>query len=141
MNIAHVVSERGNCLRRRVAAVIVKDRRVISTGYNGTPRGVKNCYDGGCSRCASGVASGKELGECICCHAEENAITQAACHGIAVAGATIYTTLSPCLICARMIVNCGIKQVVYEREYEFNVQTRKLLAAAGVKCRKLRTKR
>ncbi|MCX7590104.1 MAG: hypothetical protein N2255_00600, partial [Kiritimatiellae bacterium] len=75
MDIARVVARRGNCLRRRVAAVIVKNRRIISTGYNGTPRGVKNCFEGGCARCASEVASGERLGECVCSHAEENAIT------------------------------------------------------------------
>jgi len=136
MDIAHVVSSRGNCIRRQVAAVIVKDRRIISTGYNGTPRGVKNCYEGGCPRCASEAASGAGLGECICSHAEENAITQAAYHGIALQGATLYSTLSPCLICAKMIINAGIREVVYEQEYEFGEQTRALFAEAGVECRR-----
>jgi dCMP deaminase len=135
MNIAHVVATRGNCSRRQVAAVIVKERRVISTGYNGTPRGVKNCFEGGCARCASDAPSGSDLGECICCHAEENAITQSAYHGIAVGGAMIYSTLSPCLLCAKMIINAGIVEVVYEAEYCFSAQTRALLAEAGVVCR------
>ena len=90
MNIAHVVKTRGNCCRRQVASLVVKDRRIISTGYNGTPRGVTNCYEGGCERCASDSESGKDLGECICSHAEENAIAQAAFHGIALSGSTIY---------------------------------------------------
>jgi len=137
MAIAQVVATRGNCLRRQVAAVIVLDRRIISTGYNGTPRGVKNCYEGGCPRCASAAASGANLGDCICSHAEENAITQAAYHGIALKGATLYCTLSPCLLCARMIVNAGLREVVYAGEYEFNRQTRALLKQAGVKCRKV----
>jgi len=136
MDIAHVVSSRGNCRRRKVAAVIVKDRRVISTGYNGTPRGVTNCFDGGCPRCASDAPSGADLGACICSHAEENAITQAAYHGIAVRGAVLYCTLSPCLLCSKMIINAGVAEVVYEDEYEFNRQTRELLAAAGVACRR-----
>ena len=138
MDIARVAATRGNCLRRQVAAVVVRDQRVISTGYNGTPRGVKNCYQGGCTRCASNAPSGKNLGECICSHAEENAITQAAYHGIALRGATLYCTMSPCLICARMIINAGIREVVYDDAYEFNRQTRRLLAEAGVKCRRLR---
>lgn len=137
MKIATVVATRGNCLRRQVAAVIVKDQRLISTGYNGTPRGVKNCFEGGCERCAGDAPSGTSLGECICCHAEENAITQAAYHGIALRGATLYSTLSPCLTCAKMIINSGIQEVVYENEYEFSVQTRTLLHAGGVRCRKL----
>jgi dCMP deaminase len=137
MDIATVVATRGNCCRRQVAAVIVKDHRIISTGYNGTPRGVKNCCEGGCVRCAGDAPSGADLGECICSHAEENAITQAAYHGIAVRGATLYSTLSPCLICAKMIINAGIVEVVYGKEYEFNVQTRELLHQAGVRYRKL----
>ena len=138
MDIAQVVARRSNCSRRQVAAVIVKDQRIISTGYNGTPRGVKNCFEGGCPRCAGTAPSGTGLGECICSHAEENAITQAAYHGIAVNGASIYTTLSPCLICAKMIINAGIREVVYDGEYRFEKQTRGLLKEAGVKCRCLR---
>jgi dCMP deaminase len=138
MNIAHVVKTRGNCCRRQVAAVVVMDRRIVSTGYNGTPRGVRNCVDGGCRRCAGSAPSGTALAECICCHAEENAITQAAYHGIALKGATIYCTLSPCLMCARMIINAGITEVIYEDEYEFSTQTRALLRTAGVNCRRFR---
>jgi len=137
MDIAHVVARRGNCSRRQVAAVIVKDRRIISTGYNGTPRGVKNCYEGGCPRCAAGGPSGADLGECVCSHAEENAITQAAYHGIAVRDAVLYCTLSPCLLCAKMIINAGIREVVYEQEYQFSDQTRSLLQEAGVIYRRL----
>ncbi len=136
MNIARVVASRGNCRRRQVAALIVRDRRIISTGYNGTPRGVRNCFEGGCPRCASDAPSGSGLGDCICCHAEENAITQAAFHGIAVRDAALYCTLSPCLLCAKMIVNAGIREVVYEEEYHFGDQTRALLGEAGVSCRR-----
>ena len=136
MSIAHVVKSRGNCVRRKVAAIIVKDRRVISTGYNGTPRGVQNCFEGGCARCASDTPSGEGLGECICSHAEENAITQAAYHGIAVREASLYCTLSPCLMCAKMIINSGIREVIYDEEYSFTEQTRALFSQAGVRCRK-----
>ena len=137
MDIATVVARRGNCTRRQVAAVVVKDQRIISTGYNGTPRGVKNCCEGGCPRCASEAPSGSGLSECICSHAEENAITQAAYHGIALRGATLYSLLSPCLICAKMIINAGIKEVVFADEYEFSEQTRALLHEGGVRCRRL----
>lgn len=136
MDIAHVVARRGNCVRRQVAALIVNDARIISTGYNGTPRGIRNCFEGGCPRCASDAPSGTALGDCICSHAEENAIVQAAYHGIRVNGATLYSTLSPCLTCTRMIINAGIKEVVYEDEYEFDDQTRTLLEEAGVVCRR-----
>ena len=135
MDIAHVVKRRGNCCRRKVAAVVVADRRVVSTGYNGTPRGVRNCCDGGCERCSSDTPSGSGLSECICCHAEENAITQAAYHGTCVKGASIYCTLSPCLTCAKMIINAGIAEVIYDEKYEFSRQTRALLKEAGVACR------
>ncbi|WP_136077766.1 deoxycytidylate deaminase [Pontiella desulfatans] len=140
MDIAHVVSKRGNCCRRKVAALIVRDRRIISTGYNGTPRGIDNCYEGGCPRCASDAPSGKSLGECICAHAEENAIVQAAYHGISVKDGSLYCTLSPCLMCTKMIINAGIKEVVYETEYHFTLQARDLFAAAGVLCRQFKRK-
>ena len=137
MGIARVVASRGNCCRRQVAAIIVRDRRIISTGYNGTPRGVRNCFEGGCPRCASDAPSGSDLGECICSHAEENAVVQAAYHGIEVNGAMLYSTLSPCLLCAKMIVNAGIVEVVYEEEYHFTEQARSLLQQAGVKFRRI----
>ena len=137
MNIAHVVKTRGNCSRRQVAAVIVKDRRIIATGYNGTPRGVRNCFEGGCRRCAGDAPSGTDLGECICCHAEENAITQAAYHGTSVRGGMMYVTISPCLTCAKMIINAGIAEVIYDGDYRFTVQTEALLGEAGVACRRI----
>lgn len=138
MDIAHVAASRGNCLRRQVAAVLVLDRRIISTGYNGTPRGVKNCCDGGCPRCNSDVPSGKNLTECLCSHAEENAIVQAAYHGIAVKGATLYTTYSPCLQCAKMIINAGICEVVYHNRYSIDTTSLALLHEAGVIVRPLK---
>ena len=137
MEIAQVVAKRSNCSRRQVAAVIVKDNHLLSTGYNGTPRGVRNCNEGGCPRCASNAPSGTGLGECICSHAEENSITQAAYHGISTKDATIYVTLSPCLMCAKMIVNAGIREVVYDEEYSVTEQTRAILREAGVALRRL----
>lgn len=138
IDIAHVVARRSNCRRRQVAAVIVLDRRIVSTGYNGTPRGVRNCMDGGCPRCASDAPSGERLGECICAHAEENAIVQAAYHGISVRGGALYCTISPCLMCAKMIINAGIVEVVFEHEYHFSAQTRALFTEAGVRFRQFK---
>lgn len=136
MEIAHVVAKRSNCSRRRVAAVIVKDNHLLSTGYNGTPRGVKNCFDGGCPRCSSHAPSGTGLDECLCVHAEQNAICQAARYGIDVSGATIYVTLSPCLTCAKLIINAGISTVVYDGDYTAFLDTVKaMFAEAGVVCR------
>ncbi len=137
MNIAKVVALRSNCMKRKVAAVIVKDKRIISTGYNGTPRGITNCNEGGCPRCASVETSGKDLGECLCSHGEENAIVQAAYHGVSVKGATIYTTFSPCLMCTKMIINSGIQEVVYQATYPLSDTSFKLLQQAGVAIRQL----
>lgn len=135
LNIAKVASLRSNCLKRKVAAVIVRDKRVISTGYNGTPRGVKNCNDGGCPRCASFGASGAGLTECLCSHAEENAIVQAAYHGVSIKDAILYTTFSPCLICTKMILNSGIKEVVFNAHYPMGDVPLALLKAAGIAVR------
>jgi dCMP deaminase len=137
MDIARVVALRGNCIKRRIAAVIVKDRRIISTGYNGTPRGITNCNEGGCPRCNGFGASGEKLDECLCSHAEENAIVQAAYHGVSIRGATIYTTHSPCLICTKMIINSGLSEVVYDRAYTIAEVPLRLLREAGVAVRQL----
>ncbi len=136
MNIAYVVAKRSNCCRRQVAAVIVHDRRIISTGYNGTPRGITNCDEGGCARCHSTIPSGEGLGDCICCHAEENAIVQAAYHGISIKNGVLYCTTSPCLLCTKMIINAGLSEVVYENEYHLNKQAHALLHAVDIICRK-----
>ena len=133
MRIAQIVALRSNCMKRKVAAVVVKDRRIISTGYNGTPRGVPNCNEGGCPRCNSLADSGTSLDECFCSHAEENAIVQAAYHGISVKGATLYSTCSPCLICTKIIINAGIVRVVFNMDYALNKKANELLVTAGVK--------
>ncbi len=135
MDIAHVVASRSNCSRRQVAAVVVRDRQIISTGYNGTPRGIRNCSDGGCPRCNSDVPSGEGLRQCLCSHAEENAIVQAAYNGIMLKGATLYTTYSPCLLCAKMIINAGIVEVVYHQHYTIDDVSMDLLHEAGVAVR------
>ncbi len=135
LKIAEVVASRSSCAKRRVAAVIVKDRRIISTGYNGTPRGTRNCADGGCERCLSLAPPGSNLGDCLCSHAEENAIVQAAYHGVSVQGATLYSTFSPCLICTKMIINAGLAEVVYRTAYPLPAAAARLLDEAGVRVR------
>ncbi|MGH9466398.1 MAG: deaminase [Terriglobales bacterium] len=137
MRIARIVALRSNCIKRKVAALIVRDRRIISTGYNGTPRGVRNCNQGGCARCNSLAASGTRLDECVCSHGEENAIVQAAYHGIAIKDAVLYTTLSPCLQCTKMIINAGIREVVFNAQYPLGENAQAILAEAGVVCRQL----
>jgi dCMP deaminase len=138
MSIAKVVATRSNCLKRKVAAIIVKDRRVVSTGYNGTPRGARNCNEGGCPRCGSLAPSGTALEDCLCCHGEENAITQAAYHGTSLKGTTLYTTFAPCLLCTKMIINSGIAEVVYNKEYPLNDRALDLLRECGVLLRQCR---
>ena len=137
MEIARVVAKRSNCSRRNVAAVIVKDNHILSTGYNGTPHGTANCFAGGCPRCAGHAKSGTHLDECLCVHAEQNAICQAARYGLSVAGATIYITISPCLTCAKLIINAGIAEVVYGGDYAFLDTVETMFEGAGVKCRKV----
>ncbi len=132
MKLAKVASLRSNCIKRKVAAIIVRDKRVISTGYNGTPRGTKNCYEGGCPRCNNLADSGTLLEECLCSHGEENAITQAAYHGMSVKGGTLYSTFAPCLTCTKMIINAGIQEVVYNLDYPLNETSFKLFQEAGV---------
>ena len=132
MDIAKQVAARSNCMKRQVAAVIVSEKRIISTGYNGTPRGVKNCNEGGCPRCNGFSESGKNLEECLCSHGEENAIVQASYHGIAIRDATLYTTYSPCLMCSKMIINAGIRKVVYNEAYPLNDTATAMLKEAGV---------
>lgn len=115
VNIAEVVRSRANCLRRGVGAVLSKDNHLIATGYNGTSRGVKNCTEGGCTRCfeSDKYPKGRDYDLCVCVHAEENTFLQAARYGTPVDGAILYTTLQPCLSCLKAAVNAGISGVVY----------------------------
>jgi len=137
MDIAKVIGSRSNCMKRQVGAVIIRDKRIVSTGYNGTPRGVRNCNEGGCKRCNSFADSGTKLDECICSHAEENAIVQAAYHGISIRGGSIYTTYSPCLNCTKMILNAGLEEVVYNDTYSMSGEPLRLLNEAGIRARQL----
>ena len=123
MEIANVVAKRSNCSRRHVAAVIVKDRHILSSGYNGTPHGTKNCFEGGCPRCSGKVASGTHLDECLCVHAEQNAICQAAFHGAAVKGSTIYVTI---LVNGIPLVHCELKRRGVAIREAFNQNNRYL---------------
>jgi len=138
MKIAQVASMRSNCIKRKVGAVIVRDRRIVSTGYNGTPRGTKNCNEGGCPRCNSLASSGTKLEECLCSHAEENSITQAAYHGTSVKDGTLYTTFAPCLMCTKMIINSGIVEVVFNLDYPLNDISFNLFEQADVLVRQHR---
>lgn len=117
MEIARVVATRSTCLRRQVGAVLVKNRQILATGYNGAPRGVPHCFDVGCLRERLEVPSGQRHELCRGLHAEQNAIIQAAYHGVAIAGAEMYSTHQPCAVCAKMIVNAGIETLYYLGDY------------------------
>lgn len=135
MSIARTVASRSNCVKRKVAAVVTIDRRIISTGYNGTPRGTRNCNEGGCPRCNELSVGGTRLDECLCSHGEENAISQAAFHGVSLRGASIYTTYSPCLQCTKLIINAGLVEVIYNVDYPLGETSLALLRESGVKVR------
>lgn len=117
LEILEVVKKRSTCLRRQVAAIIVRDKRIIATGYNGAPSGVAHCGEVGCLREKMDVPSGVRHELCRGIHAEQNAIIQSAVHGAGIKDATIYITHSPCVLCAKMIINAGIKRIVYTGDY------------------------
>lgn len=131
MEIAELVSTRSTCLRRRVGAVIVRDKRIIATGYNGVPREIPHCIDQGCLRQKLGIPSGERHEICRGIHAEQNAIIQAALHGVSTAGGTLYCTFHPCILCSKMLINAGIKKIVFRGEYPDEL-AKEMLAQANI---------
>lgn len=118
MEITHTVAKRSSCLRRQVGAVLVKDHRIITTGYNGAPSGMKHCAElGGCLREKMGFPSGQGHEFCRALHAEQNAVIQAAIMGVSIEGATLYCTHSPCSLCAKILIGAGIRRVVFSGRY------------------------
>jgi dCMP deaminase len=137
MKMVHLVAERSTCLRRKVGAVIVKDKHVLSTGYNGAPKGLKHCAEVGCVRKQLKIPPGERHELCRGVHAEQNAIIQAAFFGVSVGGATLYTTYHPCGVCAKMLINAGIVEIVYEKGYVDDL-ARTVLSESRLKVRKIR---
>ena len=131
MDMAELARKRTTCLRRGVGAVIVKDNRVIATGYNGVPKGIAHCGEVGCLRQQMNVPSGKMHELCRGLHAEQNAIIQAACMGNSIEGATLYCTTQPCVICTKMIINAGIKRIVIKESYPDEL-AEKMIKEAGI---------
>ncbi|HHT85225.1 MAG: deoxycytidylate deaminase [Bacillota bacterium] len=131
MQVAGVVARRSTCIRRNIGAVVVKDKRILATGYNGAPSGLPHCIEVGCLREQLGVPSGERHEICRGLHAEQNAIIQAAKYGIAVEGSTVYSTTEPCSLCAKMLINAGITRIVYQNAYPDNL-SRQLLDEAGI---------
>ena len=138
MGIAKLISERSTCLRRAVGALIVKNRRILTTGYNGTPIGITHCEVAGCLREKLKVPSGERHELCRGLHAEQNAIIQAALYGVDIHGGTLYCTNQPCSICAKMLINAGIKEIVMESGYP-DEMAKDFFKEAGVEVRMAET--
>jgi len=134
MQLASLAAQRSNCMKRRVGCVLVREKRVIATGYNGTPRGLKNCGEGGCPRCNDGQGSGVSLASCLCLHAEENALLEAGRERIR-EGAVLYCDTCPCLTCSIKICQVGITEVIYSFSYSMDTETAAVFSEAGVRLR------
>ena len=131
MSITALVAQRSTCTRRAVGAIIVKDKRILTTGYNGAPSGIRHCLEVGCLRETMNIPSGERHELCRGIHAEQNAIIQAANHGVSVKDAILYCTNQPCSICAKMIINAGIKKIYYRSGYA-DALSQEMLSEAGV---------
>lgn len=136
LEMSKLVAKRSTCLRRSVGAVLVKDKRILATGYNGAPRGLKHCIDMGCMRQKLKIPSGERHELCRALHAEQNALIQASLYGISVAGSTLYATNQPCVICAKMLINAGIKEIVIADGYPDKMAA-DFLKHAKIKIRKI----
>ncbi|MHB8050448.1 MAG: deoxycytidylate deaminase [Coriobacteriia bacterium] len=131
MAITDQVGQRSTCTRRHIGAVIVKDKRILATGYNGVPSGLAHCDEVGCLREQRGIPSGTQHELCRGIHAEQNAVIQAARHGTAIDGAMVYCTHQPCVLCAKILINAGITEIIYRNAYPDALAT-EMLAEAGV---------
>ena len=136
MDITELVAQRSTCLRRHVGAILVRDKRIITTGYNGAPSRIKHCLDIGCLREQMGVPSGERHELCRGLHAEQNAIIQAAIHGVSIVGATLYCTNMPCSICTKMLINSQIEEIYYKEGYPDPLAS-DMLAEAGIVSKKV----
>jgi len=137
LEVAKLVAKRATCLRRSVGAVIVKDKRILATGYNGAPSGLKHCVDVGCMRQKLNIPSGERHELCRALHAEQNALIQASLYGISVKGSKLYATCQPCVICVKMLINAGIKEIVIAGAYPDKMAAQ-FLKEAGIKVKKIK---
>ena len=137
MEMAHVVSKRSTCLRRKVGALLVKDKHILCTGYNGAPKGLSHCSDVGCLREEQNIPSGERHELCRGLHAEQNAIIQAALFGVSVKGSVLYCTNTPCIVCVKMLINAGVEEIIYSGEYPDDL-ARKILQESNIKIRKFK---
>ena len=134
MTLANQVATRTTCIRRAVGCVLVRDKRIIATGYNGAPSGLRHCAEIGCMRQQLGVPSGQKHELCRALHAEQNALIQAARYGLSVEGATLYVNTQPCVLCAKMLINAGICEIVYANPYPDELAM-SMLEEAGITLR------
>ena len=137
MEMAHVVSKRSTCLRRKVGAILVKDKHILSTGYNGAPKGLSHCFDVGCIRQDMSVKSGERHELCRGLHAEQNAIIQAAVFGVSISGSTLYCTNTPCVVCVKMLINAGVKEIIHSGEYPDEL-AKKMLGESSIKIKRFK---
>jgi dCMP deaminase len=136
MEMAHVVSKRSTCIRRKVGAILVKDKHILSTGYNGAPKGLKHCGEVGCLRKKKKVPSGERHELCRGLHAEQNSIIQAAVFGVSIKGSTLYCTNTPCVVCVKMIINAGVEEIVFAGDYPDEL-AKTMLDESRIKIRKI----
>ncbi|MFH0912743.1 MAG: cytidine/deoxycytidylate deaminase family protein [Candidatus Omnitrophota bacterium] len=139
LEVAGLVSKRATCLRRSVGALLVKDKKILATGYNGAPSGLGHCLDIGCLRDKMKIPSGERHELCRGLHAEQNVILQAALYGVGTGGSTLYITNQPCIICAKMLINAGIREIVIAGDYPDKL-ARQFLKEAKIKIRKIKNK-
>jgi len=140
MEMAQVVSKRGTCLRRKVGAILVKDKHILSTGYNGAPKGFKHCSEVGCLREQLNVPSGERHELCRGLHAEQNAIIQAAVFGTSIKDSVLYCTNAPCVVCVKMLINAGVNEIVFAGDYPDEL-AKKMLDESNIKIRKFNNKK
>lgn len=138
IEMLEVIKKRSTCIRRKVAAIIVKDQRIIATGYNGAPAGLAHCEQVGCIRQHRGIPSGEHHELCRGIHAEQNAIIQSAIHGVSIKDSTIYITHSPCILCAKMIINAKISRIVYVGNYPDEL-SQELLKESGIQIKLIKS--
>ena len=136
MGITELVAQRSTCTRRRVGAILVRDKRIITTGYNGAPARINHCLDVGCLREQMGIPTGERHDLCRSLHDEQNAIIQAAIHGVNIKGATLYCTNMPCSICTKMLINAQIEEIYYKEGYSDQLAA-DMLAEAGIVPKKI----
>ncbi len=137
MKMAHVVSKRSTCLRRKVGAILVKDKHILSTGYNGAPKGFKHCSEVGCIREKKDIPPGERHELCRGLHAEQNAIIQSAVFGVSITDSTLYCTSTPCVVCVKMLINAGVKEIIYSGEYPDDL-AKKMLRESNLKIKRFK---